>query len=99
MKTVLSKAMLFLLVGAAHYDVQVDARRGRPTDDDDNDPVRGEYCAGLTPDSGGVVEIPNDWTEIDFEAFAECEEIKSVDIPAKIIRIKEGAFFKSGLTS
>eukprot|EP00588_Corethron_pennatum_P021099 CAMPEP_0194328154 /NCGR_PEP_ID=MMETSP0171-20130528/43705_1 /TAXON_ID=218684 /ORGANISM="Corethron pennatum, Strain L29A3" /LENGTH=487 /DNA_ID=CAMNT_0039088389 /DNA_START=270 /DNA_END=1734 /DNA_ORIENTATION=+ len=105
MKIVLSKAVLFLLVGAAHYNGQVDAQRRGPAPDDDDDDdyvqIQGPPCAGLKPepDSDGVVDIPDEWTEIAFKAFAECEEIKSVEIPAKIIKINEGAFFKSGLTS
>jgi len=102
MKIVSSKFILFVLVGAVHYNGQVDARRGRAHDDDDDDPkvqVVFAHCAGLTPDLDGAVVIPEDWKEIAFQAFFECEEIKSVEIPAKITKIKEGAFFKSGLTS
>eukprot|EP00588_Corethron_pennatum_P008983 CAMPEP_0194265538 /NCGR_PEP_ID=MMETSP0169-20130528/744_1 /TAXON_ID=218684 /ORGANISM="Corethron pennatum, Strain L29A3" /LENGTH=631 /DNA_ID=CAMNT_0039006021 /DNA_START=208 /DNA_END=2100 /DNA_ORIENTATION=+ len=103
MKIVLSKDMLFLLVAAVYYNGQVDARRERappPSQNDDEKELSNViHCSGLTPDSVGVVDIPDDWTEITFKAFAECEEIKSVEIPAKITKIKEMAFLNSGLRS
>ena len=49
MKIILTRAMLFLLVGPVHYNGQVDAG-----------------CA-VAPGLNGVVDIPNDWTQIPFQ--------------------------------
>jgi len=105
MQIAVSKSVLFLLVAAVRYNRKVAARRGPAPDvDDDDDDDKKElsndlYCAGLTPDPSGVVAIPEDWTEVAVKAFADCQEIRSVEIPAKIRQVKEGAFLNSGLTS
>jgi hypothetical protein len=55
-------------------------------------------CA-ILPDSTGHVDIPEDWTSIDSEAFNKCQKLKSINIPVSVRTIGNYAFFQTGLLS
>jgi len=49
------------------------------------------------PDENGHVKWPKEKTQIKKNMFKNCEVLKSIDIPAEVEFVDDGAFFKSGL--
>jgi len=61
--------------------------------------IKVESRCDIQPDTAGNVVIPNDWADIQDEAFYQCDSILSVIIPANVKTIGNYAFDKSSLES
>jgi len=61
--------------------------------------VHGDHddCAIQPDQATGAVDVPSDWTEIEWGAFQKCKTIISIRIPMEIVKISPFAFDYSNL--